>query len=228
MTKVLVVNGFPYKNGQHTEILDLQDPLYHCEIPKFPIQMNGATGGLINGTPMLCGGFSYDSRTYLDTCHILQENGEWIQDGIASLTTNRYLAGSVVMNGQLVMVGGYNGKYLSSIELVSPNTPSMTLPINLPQGIQPCVIRWDDQTIMVIGGYIGFNEYIAETYFVDLVNETISPGPKLNKKRSHHACAEMIVNGQDAIVVTGGYDAKISTEILVKSNLRNGWQMGKI
>merc|ERR1711963_374774 len=65
-----------------------------------------------------------------------------------------------------------------------------------------------------------------DTYFIHMGNNTIADGPKLTLGRYSHGCHEMIINGQDCVVVTGGFGALNSTEILVKSNLANGWMLG--
>ena len=119
--KVLVVTGYPWDNGRRTEIIDLEDSSFTCsKVNQFPIKLYGSTGGLVGSTPFVCGGL-YSS--YSNACYTLQENGAWKQDRTASLNTARYYAasGSVIMRNQLVIAGGHNGKYLSSIELASPN-----------------------------------------------------------------------------------------------------------
>ena len=125
--KVLVVNGAPWDNGRRTEIIDLEDSSFTCsKVNQFPVSLLASAGGLVGSTPFVCGGWLGSS--YSNACYTLQENGAWKQDRTASLNTVRFYAasGSVIMSNQLVIAGGHNGKYLSSIELASPNARTTT------------------------------------------------------------------------------------------------------
>ena len=53
-----------YENGLHTEVIDLENEHAVChELVKSSYPAQGATGGLINGKPMICGGFYEDPLT---------------------------------------------------------------------------------------------------------------------------------------------------------------------
>ena len=230
--KVLVITGDPADDGKKTEVIDLDDPNFSCtKIDDFPMSLAYATGGLVHATPIVCGGYSYTTNSYSKDCYTLTGSGKWHKDGIATLNTfTRFAAsGALVMNDKHVITGGtWNGTYLSSIVLVSPNASSRILPIRLRNGMYgSCHVLWDDNTILVIGGTTRNKYYMRETYFIHMGNNTIEDGPNLTLGRYHHGCQEMIIDDQDCIVVTGGYGALNSTEILVKSNLTNGWVLGE-
>ena len=67
--KLLVTTGYPYENGQKSEIIDLPNPGSVCEdLPDFPIQVGAASGGLLlNNQPLICGGLSsnYELQCYI-------------------------------------------------------------------------------------------------------------------------------------------------------------------
>ena len=67
--KLLVTTGYPYENGQKSEIIDLLNPGSVCEdLPDFPIQVGAASGGLLlNNQPLICGGLSsnYELQCYI-------------------------------------------------------------------------------------------------------------------------------------------------------------------
>jgi len=157
----LIATGFPHGDGRNTEIIDVEDSSFSCtNIGQFPIKLAGATGGLINGqTPFICGGAAYINRwTYFNDCYQLNQAGSWAKDQRATLTTaRRYVGyGSVVLNNNLFLTGGYNGNYLSSIEMLSPNTSAQTLSVQLPTGFSShCQVPWDSETFFVIGGWTG-------------------------------------------------------------------------
>ena len=135
------------------------------------------------------------------------------------------------MRNQLVIAGGRsNGNDLSSIELASPNARTTTLPIGLPLGLHlSCIVPWDANTFMVIGGYS--SGYRRETYFITPSNKTVTNGPKLQNARGYVACHDMIVNGEEFIIVIGGYSSHSGTEktieVLSKARVGDGWKMGK-
>ena len=228
--KVLVVNGVPWDNGRRTEIIDLEDSSFTCsKVNQFPVKLYGSTGGLVGSTPFVCGGWLGSS--YSNACYTLQENGAWKQDRTASLNTARGYAasGSVIMSNQLVIAGGVNGNYLSSIELASPNARTTTLPRGLPLGLRlSCIVPWDANTFMVIGGISSSGASRRETYFITPSNKTVTNGPKLQNARFYVACHDMIVNGEEFIIVIGGRGGAENTiEVLSKARVGDGWKMGK-
>ena len=227
-----MVTGLPEDNGRNTEIIDLENPSYNCEkIKPFPINLYGATGGLVLQKPMVCGGSTIDIQDKSKACFTLQENGEWKEESVVLDEARSFAAtGSVIMNDKLVLAGGRGlgyGTSFSSIELVALNR-STTLPMELPIKLYgSCIVKWDENSFLIIGGYAPFSGggYRGDTYFVHLNNDTVTNGPSLQNGRHDHACHEMILNDQEYIVVTGG--GLYSTEILSKSSYENGWKLGK-
>ena len=244
--KVLIVNGQSFDGedvGKITEIIDLKDSSYTCEVNQYPvdgIDLYGATGGLVGSTPFVCGGYT-TYVGYSNACYTLQDNGAWVQDHTASLNTARAYAaiGSVVINGKLVIVGGTEGEVypgesnsVSSIEMVAPNTRSKTLSVSLPVAFgHSCIVPWDANTFLVIGGCTSSSCSRDETYFFFLNNNTVSNGPNLLGGRYWTACHEMVVNGEEFIIVVGGYPfsngRSKKVEVLSKTNFREGWKKGK-
>ena len=229
--KVLVVTGSPWNNGRRTEIIDLEDSSFTCsKVNQFPVKLYGSTGGLVGSTPFVCGGYSSLS-SYSNACYTLQENGAWKQDRTASLNTARHYAasGSVIMRNKLVIAGGHNGNPLSSIELASPNARTTTLPRGLPRGLwSSCIVPWDANTFMVIGGISSSGASRRETYFITPSNKTVTNGPKLQNARGYVACHDMIVNGEEFIIVVGGHSGHERTiEVLSKARVGDGWKKGK-
>lgn len=194
--------------------------------------MEAPTGGLVGTTPFICGGVidtptnSWDTRyDYQNSCYILEENGEWKLDETAGLSTPRKDAAAVIINTKLIIAGGYNGvNTLETIEVVAPNTPSVTLPMTLPVATYgSCIVPWDNNTFMVIGG-ISNSGHMRESYFFNMGNETMTNAPSMLQTRAFFGCNEMIVNGESYIIVAGGNSG--SFEALKKSSFGNGWKEG--
>ena len=229
-TKVLVVTG----GSLTTEIIDLGDSSFQCtKVEKFPKKLYFANGGMVGKIPMVCGGKEFD--TYQKACYTLQENGAWKEDKTATLIRGKQnlISGSVVLKNklfvpELVNKGGVFS-YLN-FEMVAPKKKSETLqPMNKWEKVrysdnQFCIVSWDVDTIMVIG----VKNWRKETFFINMGNKTVTPGPELMEGRSEHACHEMTVKGESFIIVTGGWgkSAEKSTEILSKSSIGKGWQKG--
>ena len=130
----------------------------------------------------------------------------------------------------MLCAGGYNGNYLSSIEMLSPNATAKTLPVKLPTGFSGhCQVPWDSETFLVIGGYSIGSSYGDESYLINVKTNQRTNGPSLNTARWNHACGELEVKGKSFVIVTGGSNSAYlrSTEILDKSNVEQGWQQGK-
>ena len=232
----MIATGIPFDDGRNTEIVDVEDSNFRCtNIEQFPVKLYGATGGLMNGqTPFICGGLFevyINGWTYSNDCYQLNQAGSWAKDQRATLTTaRRYVGyGSVVLNNNLILTGGYNGIRLSSIEMLSPNTTPKTLSVQLPTGFSShCQVPWDSETFFVIGGWTDSRRR-DESYFINVKTNQRTNGPSLNIARDSHACGELEVNGRTFIIVTGGYngDGLRSTEILDKNNVGQGWKTGK-
>ena len=235
-TKVLITTGEPYTDGRNTEIIDLEDSSFSCtKVKQFPVKLYGASGGLMNGQkPFICGGGAYINYVWFPSkdCYRITETGSWAKDQTASLDTARGYAGigSVVINNQLILTGGFDDEGLSSlIELVSPNTLTKEFSVFLPTGFQKhCQVQWDQDKLMVIGGQRG-GQYRDETLFINVKTNELTNGPSLNIGRSEHACGEIEVNGKSYIIVSGGFNAGglRSTEFLDKNNVEQGWMIGK-
>merc|ERR1711862_814290 len=171
-------------------------------------------GGLVGHVPFVCNSGS---------CYALQQSGSWQKDRYATGEKNAAI-GSMVLHNKLVIAGG-SGRRLSTIKVASPNTRT-TLSVRLPvETSSSCIVPWDDNTFMVIGGFTS-DGATTRTYFVNMNTERLTNGPSLLKARGHMGCNEIIVNGESYIIVAGGTGASASTEYLSKSSTGNKWKTG--
>jgi len=233
-TKVLVATGF--YSGGNTEIIDVEDASFNCTVSQFPIgegEVTGglvgngeATGGLVGDSPLICGGGFYSNSgwQFQKSCYSLKEDGTWKLESNLNTARRSAANGEVIINNKLVIAGGNNGYHrLDTIEVVAPNTRSRTLPIRLPVAMRSsCIVPWDTNTFFIIGGYSGVTR--SQTYFFNMANNTYTNGPSLLTARSTFACHTMKINGEDFIIVAGGYGAFKSTEYLQKANYGSGWK----
>ena len=210
------------------EIIDLTDESFKCSVSQYPKRVETATGGLVGNTPLICGGFIFDNNSREKSCYSLKEDGGWKLEAYSELNAARSSAanGNVILNNQLVIAGGSNGTNLDTIEVVAPNTKSKTLSVRLPVAMfGSCIVPWDTDTFLIIGGQYATSR--KQTYFINMANNTYTAGPDLLTGRVFFACNTMNVNGEDFIIVAGGFPAQKSTEYLPKANIASGWQKSK-
>ena len=93
--------------GQHTEVIDLANPDSKCDpLPDYPIQIFGATGGLLqDSSPIVCGGFDGSDLGRISQCYIIDGN-ETLQT--IDLNVYRWNSASVLLDkNTLWITGGY-------------------------------------------------------------------------------------------------------------------------
>ena len=162
-----------------------------------------ATGGLLQNSPIVCGGTDEKLKTSKNCVVIGQPEMKMEMIG----TKER--AASVALDpSTLWIVGGKDGRCdlfsNFSTELIKLGQPSVKGP-DLPFTISShTVIQYDKKSIYIIGG-IQNGCYSNKTWIVDPTNGfLIKEGPSMNKARSNHGCAKMTVNRKTILVVVGG------------------------
>ena len=95
--KLLVTTGDAYENGIKSEVIDVLNDDTICEdLPDAPRELGWGQGGMINGSPMVCGGICYgcgdDGKNEIKTCFFLGQNKtvqmKHFRDGSASIAVN--------------------------------------------------------------------------------------------------------------------------------------------
>ena len=180
--------------------------------PDFPISVEGATGGLIGETVIICGG-GYESdynHTIYDECYSLTSEKATL---VTHMSVEREYAASIVLDDNILWVtGGWSGAFhFASTEYVTM-TGTMLGP-NLPQALtNHAMVAINKTCSMVIGG-ISAN-YSASTYFKEQKRtlfydhnegEWIT-GPSLIQARMNHAAGIVTdeVTDEPLVAVTGG------------------------
>ena len=140
----------------------------------------------------------------------------------------RRYAASIVTNTGLWILGGYGNGYLKSTELVSATgvEDKNSLPIALEYA---CIVKINATTGIFTGGWK--NKALKSTYYLDLTNFNIKPGPDMISERDNHGCSSFTFNGHDIAIVSGGraadHSSLDSTEYLDTSKEDPKWKLGK-
>ena len=112
-----------YNGVTLSEIIDLSCSGYHCcpDWVDYPLDVFGATGGLLEHVPLICGGYS--NSQYFDECYKVTSNRAVL---VGIMSYKRYGAASVVIDHSTLWVtGGYsdipgnNGFFSASTEFIN-------------------------------------------------------------------------------------------------------------
>ena len=223
-----MATGHPREESRKVELFDITNPALTCRLPNFPAKLAGSTGGFTAEGPLICSGKDYDKNYEIDSCyHIKSATGQFEKTEV-SLKYKRDDAASIATNTGLWILGGYGSGYLKSTELVSATgvEDKNSLPIALEYA---CIVKINATTGIFTGGWK--NEALKSTYYLDLTNFNIKPGPDMISERYGHGCSSFTFNGHDIAIVSGGKaDTNSyldSTEYLDTSKEDPKWKLGK-
>ena len=184
-----------------------------------------SVGGLINETPILCGGFDSNGATY-DSCIVLSQTKKSIK-----MVEPRYSAANVVLNETtLWIIGGHHGsKRLSSTELITLDPATSVNGPAIPNELcASCAVKYNDTHIYLTGGHnnSGFTDKVW--IYNTAGSSSWTEGPRMNDGRGYHGCTVLHHDQRSWLVLAGGLnddDAFKSMEILDPS--RNKWVQGE-
>ena len=224
----MITTGYPRSSARRkTEIIDIASGGVTCsDLENFPVEISSGVGGNLQGTPVVCGGYS---STYSDKCYKFTTTGGWQE--FASMKDKRGYAAGIVYNKKLHVFGGWDGsQYLQSSEIISEDGGVIDGP-DLPTAVWNHAITAVNSTVSILsGGITNANSASSQTWFYNHETGTFSSGPTLLEGRRSHASATIVdkVTKAKIPVVTGGWNNNNgcldSTELLIDGQ----WQTGKI
>ena len=148
-SKFLITTGYETVYTGKSEVIDLSvSGNYECpDWTEYPIYVQGATGGLLGTTPVVCGG----GPPVTNKCYKMAGNKVY---HIVSMTTERRFASSVTIDDRILWITGGlddNNNLLSSSEFVQldGSTKGPDLPIAI---IEHAMININNDQIIIIGG----------------------------------------------------------------------------
>ena len=222
----LIIGGETNSDGNNlaTEVIDVQSNSNVASLfGEIPSQRRYAVGGLIDSTPIICGGDDKDEKDQ-DSCFTYSQS-KWTKTH--TMTTKRYAPASVKLNDTtLWIMGGYNsGAYLDSSEFIGLDSTVGNPGPKLPNPLEwSCAVKYSADKVYVIGGYDGSSILNKVLIFNPMDGFSHIEGPSLITKRSGHACA-LMSNGQQKQIVVAGGGSLSSVEILDPTV--NKWVPGK-
>ena len=242
----MVTTGFPWSPATKTEIVDLENGK-SCsrDIEDFPVEILGAVGTNLQGTPVVCGGYSSSGEPqkvcygygYKDYGYGSYGYG-WQE--YSSLKEERRYAAGVVNKNNWHVFGGVRGLELQKTSEIVYSGYGLNAPgavkdgPALPTAVQKHAITSINQTVSILsGGTTLANSASSKTFYYNHDTEIFTSGPTLLEGRRLHGSAtiEDKVTKAKIPVVTGGWKGELSAFETIDSTelLINGrWQKGNI
>ena len=204
-----------YIHLSNTQIVDLTEQARSCpNLTEYPITpINSATGAIVSGHPMICGGWSElpDFVAYSECYRYKKDSNTWIF--LTNMTEKRMRSASVVINGSLFVMGGFRGHSLgaqSSTEYISPDGYASQPGPELPSArYGHCAVMLSTGQVMLLGGQdLESKSVITFDHHTETFNTSLPP---LKFDREHFGCAvfnsAMHENREVVLAVGGGIQA---------------------
>ena len=150
----MIVGGNNYEDYNDTQIVDLSSQTRSCKnLAEYPIENHGATGAVVSGQPIVCGGQSGPATTLSQCYRYNKATNSW--SFLTNMTTTRRYSTSVPVNGKLLIMGGQDEdcNKLFSTEYISPNGDAPQPGPNFPSPRSGhCAVKLSNGKIILIGG----------------------------------------------------------------------------
>ena len=202
----MITSGYNGSSMDSTEVIDLTTGKTF-NMPSLGRTTRGATGGLLDGLPLVCGGWKDDQIHSINT----EES-----KSLGHLTVRREYASSVVLSNKTLWVtGGKDQSWnkLKTTELVTKEGKTSKGP-DLPLALEGHVIvALNSGVFILIGGY----SYYGRSSAIYLYEEKKGwrPGPNLKNAREQHTAGVLTdrVSTMQYIVAVGGYPTHSSSGV---------------
>ena len=178
-------------------------------LQNYTTAISGATGAIVFGQPMICGGYYYRSECY----HHSKASNSW--KFLTNMTTKRAYSASVPVNGMLLVMGGHDGdNRLATTEYVSldsnPSQPGPDLPTSQSQH---CAVKLSNEQVMLLGGYPDKKSVIIFEPNTKRFDQSL---PSMTHSRQNAGCAVFnspLHGNRQVVLAVGGYK-QATAEIL--------------
>ena len=139
-------DGGSYRDLASVELLNEHKHL-QCDIPSYPIALNGVASSATPSGVVSCGGCC----PYQNICYRLTKSGSWVS--FPSMKSERAWLGMKMINGRLWAIGGTGGGK-NSMESIDPENEDKWTTEFMPFKVSDtCVAELSDLRLMVIGGW---------------------------------------------------------------------------
>ena len=141
-------------------MVDIRENSSYCRsLPDFPLQAQYASGGILDGQPLICGGLVGlgESNSATNECYVYNASSlNW--DLFANMTHKRYGASGVALDNKrfLIMGGSSQTNANSTSEYILSDGSVEAGPITPYIGLEwHCIVRLDDGKVIIINQFKG-------------------------------------------------------------------------
>ena len=144
------------KQETESEVVEIREnPSYCRSLPDYPLQVQYASGGILNGQPLICGGIVglEESNSATDECYVYNATSlTWSL--FANMNHKRYGASGITLHdNRFLIMGGSNANGTSEYIL---SNGSVEAGPNTPHGLDwHCLVRLDDGKVIIINQFKG-------------------------------------------------------------------------
>ena len=206
---ILIASGDSSSGHIKSEIINLNsDDLTCSDFDDYPLDIEGAVGGTLNSSPVICGGYSSDTNLPTDKCYAIID-GKWQE--FATMTEPRAYATAIVYQESLHTFGGFSGEnHLKSSEIIHADG-TVTVSVDLPNIFEKNQrgIAFVNETVSILTGFY------EKTWYYNHVNMEFQMGPDMSRPRGSrkwYAIGTLLdrETNQNIPVVAGGIGGKMS------------------
>jgi len=221
---ILVATG-SFKD--HAQVVDMNSNNTCTNLKEYPIRMLFASGGVVGGSPTICGGYGddlYSSDENRKECYAYHKSSNaWKLH--ANMESKRKFHSSVVMNGALWVLGGADiFPNLQSTEYIYANGTVVAGP-NLPSGrFGNCPVTLHDGKVMIIGGFS--SDPLNTMLIFNPNNNSFIQGPSMIHERYYFACTLFYSPMHDnrPVVLSAGGEGQATAEVLDYTTANAVWE----
>jgi hypothetical protein len=183
-----------------------------------------AAGGVVNGSPIICGGYRNIPSQETESCHRFDRNSNsWKWH--SSMKSRRSLHVSTVVKNALFITGGWDGsRDLATTEYIYANGTVQSGP-NLPEARWGhCSVTLHDGKVMILGAGLLSSLY-RNVIIMDPADNSFTTGPSQSYVKVNAACTlfhSPLHNGRPVVLVAGGIN-QATTEVY-DYTYANQWQ----
>jgi hypothetical protein len=222
---ILVATGSSFTDK--CQVIDVSSSTSCANLPSYPYSMWGAAGGVINNTPIICGGrISSGFPTQQESCYRFNENSNsWNLH--CTMTSRRSIHAATVMKDALFISGGFDGSSnrLASTEFIHANG-SVTSGPNLPVARHGhCMVTLHDSKVIIIGANYPTSLYKNVLVF-DPADNSYTTRPSMSYERRNSACTLFhsdLHNGRPVVLAAGGI-GQTTAEVYDYTTNSNQWE----
>ena len=145
---------------RESEVVDIRENSLHCKtLAEYPLQAQYASGGILNGQPLICGGIvgSENSNNPTNKCYAYNATSlTWAL--FANMNHKRYGASGITLDDKrfLIMGGSSETNDNSTSEYILLNRTVVAGPITPYIGLEwHCLVRLDDGKVIIISQFKG-------------------------------------------------------------------------